>query len=73
MIVVPVMNVRYRLEPGGETAPDLVLAHEAAPPRIGATWQSKDAFLRERSHDRVQVVPVERGQHGPESLQPLLL
>src|SRR5438093_321345 len=73
MIVLPVANVRDPLEPGGEPAPDLLLADEAAPPRIGATWRFEDAFLRKRSHDRVQVVPVERGQHGPESLQPLLL
>ena len=41
VIVVPVVDVWDALEPGGESAPDLVLAHEPGPPPVRTSRDSK--------------------------------
>src|SRR5207249_20603 len=73
VIVGPVVHVRNPLEPGGEPPPNLLLADEAAPPRVRAAWGVEDAVIGERGHDRVEVVSVESGEHIPKNVQPLAL
>jgi hypothetical protein len=59
MPVVPVVDVRNTLETGGEQFSDRLATLRATPPRVMTSRKVEDRMIAEKSHDFVEVVPVE--------------
>ena len=66
MAVVHIGDIGDSCETGLDALPHLLLALEATPPRVRASWRLKDAILGEELHDGVHVVAVEGFQEALE-------